>query len=164
MIIISLVLVGSVFIPYYFLERNGRAGRKQWRDAYDRAVKEHHLNIISEEAWEQNYIGIDPHLRKLLFIKNYETFKVDEVIDLDKVVGCKIIENRKYPKIRDKKISVLERLDLELSLDHNGNNLLLNLYDIKVNFSEDYEVRRAEKLKLIILNHIHSYHRGSKVA
>ncbi|MDC6352715.1 hypothetical protein PP178_14230 [Zeaxanthinibacter sp. PT1] len=163
-IIISLVLVGSVFIPYYFLESNGRASRKQWQVTYHKAVNAHQLNIIMEEAWEQNYIGIDDQLKKLLFIKSYDSVKTDTVIDLNNLSQCKVIEVRKYPRVKDKKTEILERVDLELSFHHEENKLFLNLYDNKINFSQDYEIRRAEKWRQIISKHIRSYQRGNRVA
>lgn len=152
MILVSLLLVGSVFIPFFLFNAAGKTERKKMKAQIAQEVAKNGLNVSKSETWGNTYIGIDPNQGKLLFIKILETTSTAQLFDLDAIKECHKSEIRKVAKVDNRKELMLERLDLQVVLK-NGENLLLNYYDLDENRKEDFELQRIDKWVRIIGNH-----------
>ncbi len=161
--IVSLLLVGSVFLPFFLLSTLGKKETKKLKAEIKAVKTKNNLKVSQEEFWGDNYMGIDPNQKKLIFFKSSGLEKNWHLLDLNKLKGCKVIEKRKVIKIKNKRDSLLERLDLEL-LFKNGDVLLLPFFDAAESHSEDFENRRIEKWKAIIFNQISTASLSQKVA
>ncbi|WP_339654342.1 hypothetical protein [uncultured Maribacter sp.] len=153
MIIVSLLLAGSVFIPFYLFNIAGQSERKKFKKKIEEIITKNNLNISESETWGITSIGIDPIMKKLLFVKIYPTENNIQLVDLSAVNEFQILEKRKVISTENRKERVLEQLDLQVLLK-NGNMHILNFYTISEDQGEDFEVRRIEKWNALLKSFI----------
>ncbi len=151
-IVICLVLVGSVFIPFFLFNALGKTAVKKMNGKVKQFITEKSLTISESEYWGNSYIGLDINQGKILFVKLLPPDFACELLDLSAINDCQLNEIRKILKIRNKKELLLEKLDLEIMLK-NGETIVLNFYDNNDNRAEDYEYARAEKWKTLLIRH-----------
>jgi len=163
LIIVCLVLVGSVFVPYYFFILAGKSETNSIKAKYKAAIAKHNLNVSQFETWANNYIAIDTDQKKLFFLKINETENIEQLVDLNKIKETKIIEIKKSVKTNNGVHIVLEKLDLELFLI-NGERIFLNFYDSNQIYAQDFELKRAEKWKAIVFEIIKALNFGKRAA
>ncbi len=163
MIIVSLVLVGSVFIPFYVFNATGQSERKKIGAKIKQVIVQHNLKVSESENWGNTYIGSDAEQRKVLFLKITPLESIEQLVDLNTLKTCQIVEKRKSVKTKEKKELLLEKLDLEL-LKKNGDRLLLNFYDASEDRMEDFELKRAEKWKGTLDHMVTTNSQGKKTA
>lgn len=163
LIIVCLVLVGSVFVPYYFFILAGKSKTNSIKAIYKAAIAKHNLNVSQFETWANNYIAIDTDHKKLFFLKINETENIEQLVDLNKIKETKIIEIKKSVKTNNGVHIVLEKLDLELFLI-NGERIFLNFYDSNQIYTQDFEHKRAEKWKAIVFDIIKTLNFGKRAA
>jgi hypothetical protein len=143
---ISLILVASVFLPFFLIDSAGRKGVKKMKKESRAEVLARKLNITEQEIWGNSFIGIARDQQKLLFIKFAEPEKVVSEIALEMVKNCEVESLLGTLKSGNKKEKVLERLDLKLSLRGTPpSTVTLNFYDSDGIYKEDFEQARAEK-------------------
>lgn len=151
-VIVCLILVGSVFIPFFLFNAAGKKTAKKIGIKVKEVIAKNNLNISDSETWGDTYIGMDTNQRKFLYLKFKASENLEELVDLDTIDTCQIAEKRKVVKVNDKKELILEILALEI-LQKNGDNLLLNFYSMNEDRTEDFEHARAEKWKAILNSH-----------
>ncbi len=161
-VIVCLIVVGSVFIPFVLFSSAGQNGRKKIKAQIKLVVTQYDLNISESENWGNTYIGLDTDQGKFLFIKLKASENLEQLIDLKTINGCQITEKRKVVKTHGKKEMLLERLDLKI-LHKNGDNLILNFYDVDEDRKEDFELQRIEKWKALVA-HLSAVPFGEKAA
>lgn len=144
MYLVSLLLIGSVFLPFYLFNAAGKSERKKLKNKIEQIIAKNGLSISASETWGIRHIGVDPIKKKLLFVKIYPTENSIQLVDLFSVKEYQFLEKRKVVTIENRKERVLEQLDLQVLLK-NGNMILLNFYTTAENQGEDFEVRRIEK-------------------
>ncbi|ADV49520.1 hypothetical protein I2486_11205 [Cellulophaga sp. E16_2] len=148
-ITICLVLVGIIFIPFFLFNMSGKSTSKKVEEAAKALNTKNQLTISQSELWGNAYIGIDENKQKLVFLKFSEKETYERVVAISSVKDCMILEQRKFFKVKNKKDSHLEKLDLKITLK-SGQYFELNFYDETLNYSEDFEVKRIEKWKMLI--------------
>jgi hypothetical protein len=148
-IIVCLILVGSVFVPYYLFHAVGKKESKKIRTCIKEIVTKKNLDIYDSENWRSTYIGIDKTNGKMIFLKLMQPENSIQLLDLFRIKECEIVERRKVVKVNDKKERKLEKLDLKVTLI-DGEILLLNFYDNSQYDIEDFELHRIEKWKSIL--------------
>ena len=153
MIIVSLILVGSVFVPFYLFNAAGQNECKRLKTKMQQIITKNSLTINESEIWGITHIGIDSVQKKLLFLKIYPTENSIQLLDLCTVKEFQIVEKRKVVKTGNRKERVLELLDLQVFLK-TGDVLMLNFYDLVEDQGEDFELRRIEKWKAILNGHL----------
>jgi len=162
-VIVSLILVGSVFVPYYFLILAGNSETKKLKTKYKAAIAKNNLNISQAETWGNSYIALDTNHKKLFFMKIYETESIEQLVDLNKIKETKIIVSKKSIRTKDGLKEVLEKLDFEILLV-SRERIILNFYDSNQIYAEDLELKRIEKWKAIIFDHIKAVNIGKSAA
>lgn len=155
-IIVGLIIVAMVLIPYYLFIKAGKSESKIMEAKIKQVIATYNLNISLYEEWGIRYLGIDTLQRKLVFVKSMvlEVVPSEEtiqILDIDSIQSCRIVELRKPIKIGDRKEVVLEKLDLEVTLK-NGDHLLISFYHMDEDRMEDWELRRIEKWKATLMD------------
>lgn len=153
MIIVNLILMGSVFLPYYLFIAEGLKERKKLKTKINQTIINNGLNINESEIWGITYIGMDEFRQKLLFLKIHQSETSIQLLDLGTVKEFQIIEKRKVIRTGNRKERLLEKLDLQIFLK-TGDVLMLNFYDLFEDQGEDFELRRIEKWKAILNGHL----------
>ena len=137
-------------LPFAWFMLIGKNNTRKKEKLFKNAVKNENLSLTNNEQWNNNFIGIDEAKNMLVFIKliNQEISVLK--IDLKRLKSCQIDrETRDFKK--DKKVETeLQSLDLDLSFHLQSDSTRLNFYNINEQFSEDLEMKRAEKWQTLI--------------
>jgi hypothetical protein len=150
LLIVSIILVSSVFLPFYLIDRTGKSAAGHRKKQFKMAIAKNHLALSDQEIWGNSFIGIDRQQKKLLFMKVEDKDQWEKLIDLNNIKECKITASYKKTTVKNHNDMLLLKLDLEIHA-HKGNSLVvLNFFDIDGPYKEDYEMIRAEKWKGII--------------
>ncbi|MGB5274366.1 MAG: hypothetical protein WBN39_09965 [Flavobacteriaceae bacterium] len=154
LLIISVILVSSVFLPFFLIDRTGKSAAGHRKKQIKMAIAKDHLALTEQEIWGNSFIGIDQQQKKLLFMKVEDKDQLEKLIDLNNIKDCKITTAHKKSTVKNHKEMLLLKLDLEIH-SLKGNSIeILNFYDIDGPYKEDYEMIRAEKWKAIINAHV----------
>jgi hypothetical protein len=129
----------------------GKTKTSKKGNLFKQLVKQESLTLTSTEQWNNNFIGVDETNKIVIFIKLLESENQINKVNLNDLVSSRINKvTRDFKK--DKKMeSELQSIDLELGFRSKKPNLNLRFYDIEDNFSEDFEMKRAEKWQQLIL-------------
>lgn len=163
LIIVDLIVMVSVFLPYFLFISVGKRERKRKSAKIKQAIGNNSLNITQAENWGNTYIGLDTNRKKFLFLKITASECLEQLVDLNTLNGFQILEKRKGIKTKGKKELLLERLDLEVLLK-NSEPILLNFYDIDQMLQEDFELQRIQKWKAILIGQLSAKPFGKKAA
>ncbi|MET6991279.1 hypothetical protein [Sediminicola arcticus] len=165
LVIISLILVASVFVPFFIIDFSGKSGIKQMRNLFKLEQVKYNLKVTEQENWGNTFIGIDRVQKKMLFMKFLEAEPTIHLIDLGKIQSCEIESKVEIIKTKIKKDSILQQLNLKItSPGTNSFEGILNFYDAEGIYGEDFEMARAEKWKTIVKEHMSTMSAGKKAA
>lgn len=149
-IIITTLLCAIPYLCFVFIEKGNTIKRDK---QFNEPIKGQNLNFSYKEQWNDKFLGIDPFQKTLVFIclknKQFEVIK----IDLKKVNAVTI--NKKTREFKKEKMVevALQSLWLELTLQSSLTPITLPLYSVTEEFSEDFELKRAEKWLQYIQQH-----------
>lgn len=148
-IFVHFAVVAAVAIPYIIFVLIAARERRSLKLELQREVKLHDLKLDEVDRWNSNIIGIDKtHQKVLLVQRRKQAFSV-QLIDLKKVKSSILLHEVKTIKINKKDESLLQRVDLELSL-YSGGKQVVNLFDTELTYFQDYEMKNAEKWNNIL--------------
>ena len=165
MLLISVLLVLCTVIPFVILNKSGKGDLKIMSKEIKNLVIESKLKFDLKESWGNSFIGLDSNNKKLIFSKVFDGVVALANIDLNEVSNVKIEKKTYELKSKNKRETVLEKLDLEISfLDHEKPAKILNFYDINSIYMEDYELVRAEKWNTAINGILKTNIKRAKVA
>jgi hypothetical protein len=153
---VDLAVVASVVIPYLLLVITGFNENKTRRKKFLKGAGKNHMVPDETDHWNLNTIGIDRKLQKLLFLQRNSKGDRVEFFDLKNIRKSTLISTTKTIKINDKVEEVLQQIHLELESNFSSEKKLLNLYDCDLTYSQDYEMKHAQKWNEII-NAVISY-------
>ncbi|MEH6408622.1 MAG: hypothetical protein V7767_15200 [Leeuwenhoekiella sp.] len=150
-ILICLVVVASICIPYLLFTMGGKRDVKNINTTIKNEISQNNLTISASEKWRNTYLGIDKMQRKALFLKISKIENTVQLLDLNEIRGFEIVEKRRELKIKDRKDMLLEQLDLKVNF-LNSEIILLRFYDEIQDQYEDYELRRIDKWKAMLVD------------
>jgi hypothetical protein len=147
MIILTTLFCVLPFAWFMFIgKNNSRKKEKLFKDA----IKDENLSFNTKEQWNNNFIGIDESKNILMFIKLIKQEASILKIDLNEIKSCQINKKTRDFKRENKMETELQSLDLELAFLTKSEIVTLNFYDINDEFSEEFEMKRAEKWQTLI--------------
>lgn len=165
LVIISLVLVASVFLPFFIIDFSGKSGIKQMKKLFELEQVKNNLKLTEQENWGNTFIGIDREQNKMLFMKFSEVEPSIHLIDLSKIQACEIDSKIASVKTKIKKENILQKLNLKISpKDTRNPEEILNFYDSEGIYGEDFEMVRAEKWKTNVKSYINTMSSVKKAA
>ena len=137
-----------VVLPYLWFILIGKINSNKNDKLFKDVIKRENMSFNTKEQWNNNFIGIDESKNILMFIKLINQETSFSKIDLNKLKSCQI--NRKIMDLKKEKKteSKLQSLDLELIMK--SDTITLHFYDTNDQFSEDMEMKRAEKWQTLI--------------
>ncbi|MCK0190944.1 hypothetical protein [Arenibacter sp. F20364] len=165
MLLVSALLVLCTIIPFVILNKSGKGDLKLMSKEIKNIMVQSKLKFDLKESWGNSFIGLDSNNKKLIFSKVFDGVVALENIDLNEVSNIKIVKKTYELRSKNKKETVLEKLDLEIGfLDHDKPIKALNFYDINSIYMEDYELVRAEKWSATINGAVATSLKSAKVA
>lgn len=152
MLVVNIAVVSIVFVPYLIFIIIGQKEARKLSSKFKEEAGRHNLKISERENWNQNILGLDVSKQKLLFVQRRNDEFLVELIDLSPVKLSRLAVDSKEAMVNEKKENVLQRIDLELINYNMQVKHMICLYDSELNFSQDFEMRRAEKWNKLINN------------
>ena len=148
--LVTLVITLLGVLPFFWFMYIGKNADRKHKKVLEELIKGENLILNQKEQWNNNLIGIDETKKSLLFVKFAGSEKLITKIDLHDLKSCHINKiTRDFKK--DKKMeSELQTLNLDLAFVSRKPDVTLNFYEIKDNFSEEFEMNRAEKWETLI--------------
>lgn len=144
LIIISVLLVSLVFLPFILIPLVQNRGSKNLKNKFRDEALRLGLNTDLKENWNCNFIGIDSAQKKLLFVQKIDEAYISEFVDLSNVSQSRVVVTEIHKRSGKKEETELQRVDLEFTF-YGQEKKLVNLYDSDTNFTQDLEVKHAEK-------------------
>lgn len=148
-LIVDFALVAAVFVPYFLFILIGQREERKLKNKFSEEAKKHQLFFDEKESWNNNIVGLDRRNAMILFVQKRKTGVIAEIISIREVRACEISKEVQTVKIEQRAEDILQRLDLKLALQ-DGNEKYVNLYNCKEIFTQDYEMRHAEKWNQLI--------------
>ncbi len=145
-IIISGILVFITFLPYFLFPLLRNKDDKNLRRKFNEEALRLVLNISYKLLWNTNIAGVDILKRQFLLVQKPDSDFIIQNIDLNKVSQIKLVSQ--YSELRQKRklIQTLYRVNLEFSENNIGGAAIVNLFDSESNYTQDFEIKNAEKL------------------
>lgn len=163
--IIDLILILSIFVPYYLFIRAGRKGRQLRNKIIDEISRNRKILPNIHEQWGNYYIGIDSLENSLIHIQFVNREAVENLIPLNKVSDCSLIQEYKGVRKGKGKEDVLNFLAIEFRHHQPGTAAAqIVFYDSSVMAGEDYEMQRAQKWLGVIKEHLKTRKPGTVAA
>ena len=152
--LVSLILITIIFAPFFYAGFSGNSHAKKLKKIFKNEVAKQGYNLNHMEFWGNTFIGLDLKKSKLIYMSviNSELFKKEILINSikDCNVVKKIYNHKKNGKVQTQLVSV----DLELTFkNYNEPVTLLNFYNRDNFYTENHELKRAEKWKSLLLQH-----------
>ena len=161
LLILCLIMVVLIFAPFVLFNISGKT--KKSKTKLKEIMSKNNLIITQEETWGNSYIGLDQNQKKIVLLKFSDSEINEQLFDISKIKECAILEKRKQLISKDKKESVLEKLDLRILL-RGGETVDFNFFDTNLNYKEDFELKRIQKWKSQIVELITKEKSTQKVA
>ena len=163
--LVSGLLVLCTVLPFIILNKSGKGDLKIMNKEVAKLINEGKLKFSLKENWGNSFIGLDANNRTLVFSKVFDGVVALDNIDLNEVLNVKIVKKTHEVRSKNKKETVLEKMDLEIRfLDEQKPHKTFNFYDIDSIYVEDYELRRAEKWNAAINGAVATSFKSAKVA
>lgn len=150
-ILISTLLVLSVFLPFLYFVYNGAKNTVSIKKQANELIKNNGLVYSAKESWRKNFIAISDQSNVITFIQfGTDTSNIITDINLNDLKACNIIKN--YNHGTNKSLS-LKNLSLEFIYKAaNKPNTSISFFDIDADLTEDFELQRIEKWHDLIKN------------
>ena len=153
LVIISALLVLSVFLPFIIFIYNGTKNTSSIKKQAKLLIQNNGITYMHKEIWRKNFIGISNDNKIITYIKfNSDKSSVIDNINSNDIKQCNIIKNYNNGA---NKVSYLKSLGLEFIYKSSTNpNLIIPFFNVDDDLSEDFELQRIEKWHALIKNTI----------
>ncbi len=152
---VMIILTTSLCVlPFLWFMLIGKNTARKRKNIFKNLVKQHQFQISQKEQWNSNFIAIDDTQKMLLFIKLKPTGNEVFKINLNEVRACHVNKVTRDFKRNKKVESELQTIHLEFTFTNHKPMQILNFYDIIEEFSEEFEMKRAEKWQQVITQNI----------
>ncbi len=145
-IIVSGILVIISFLPFILLPLLMSTKKKNLQKKFKEETLRLNLNISYKLVWNSNIAGIDILKKQFLFVQEPDSNFVIHHVDLNKVMQIKTVSHYAEFNLQKKLVQTLSRVDLEFYENKPVGPLTINLFNYDLNYTEDFEIKNAEKL------------------
>lgn len=145
-IIIWGILVIISFLPFILFPLLGSKEEKKLRRKFKEEALGLVLNISYELRWNANIAGVDMLKRQFLLVQKPDTDFIIQHVDLNKVSQIKLVSHKAEFSSQGKLVQTLSRVDLEFVENSTAGAVTVNLFDSESNYTQDLEIKNAEKL------------------
>lgn len=153
LVVISTLLVLSVFVPFIIFIYNGAKNTVSIKKQSLLLIKNNGIVYSEKDVWRKNFMAISNDNKILTYINFKQDKPFVNNISLIDVKQCHIIKN--YNSNSTNKVTSLKSLDLEFIYKSSSKpNVIINFFNIDNDLSEDFELQRIEKWHALIKNAI----------
>lgn len=151
---VHFALVAAVVVPYLIFILAAVREQKELRRKFNEEASRFRMSFDQVDKWNWNIIGLDKGQQKVLFFQQRGESFISQLINLKTIRSSSLLHQVRRMKINDKNEDILQRIDLEITF-HNGEKQLISLYDSNVTYTQDYEMKNAERWNRILNDAVH---------
>lgn len=145
-IVISGILVIFSFLPFILFPLLRSKEEKNLKNTFKKETSSRELNITYKLAWNNNLAGIDILKREFVLLQWLNNNFVVQHVNLSQYHTIKIMVENRLVERHNKNTEELSRISLAFFRNNAEEPIMLNFYDYELNFSQDYEMKNAQKL------------------
>lgn len=143
-LIVDVALVALIFLPYVLFILIGRREERKIKNRFLEEALKINLTIEEKDFWNTTVVGLDITRSKVLITQKRKTGIVVELIDLKEIRSCEVLQEVQTVKISGHSENVVQRIDLQLELFNNSTRIV-NFYHCEETYSQEYEMKHAER-------------------
>ncbi len=143
-LIVDFAMLALVFVPYLIFILIGKREERNLKNTFLEEARKLRLRLDEKDKWNNNIIGLDKEKTTLLLVQKRRTGLLTEVIDLREVRACEVLQEVQTVRIEQRNEQILQKIDLQLKL-YDGSFRIIKLYDCEETYTQDYELKHAEK-------------------
>jgi len=154
--IFGLVILIIIILVVVIANNNKKNKKKQFVQTLSDLAEKSNCTISEYDLWNNTLIGIDNAAHKLFFIRKTAEISVNNVIDLQGVQKCRVINSSRVVTNNETNNTVIDKLELALtSPDIKIADTLLEFYNTnRDNLFLNGELPLAEKWAAIVNTNI----------
>ncbi|HSI70489.1 MAG TPA: hypothetical protein VK941_09670 [Gillisia sp.] len=146
LIIISGLLVIISFLPFILIPLLRSREVEKFKNKFKEEALALGLNISYQLSWNTNMAGIDILKRQFLLIQNFNNEFTIQHVNLNSVQLIKLVTENRITVLNKKSIESLSRVNLEFYENNLIEPITVNLFNYDLNYTQDLEVKNAQKL------------------
>lgn len=143
-LLVDFALLALVFIPYFSFILISHREERRLKKIFSEEALEHQLKADEKDRWNNNLVGLDKNKLMVLFVQKRKSGVFKEFIDLKEVKSCEILQEINTVKIDNRTENILQRIDLQFRL-YNNSSRVVTLFNCEETYTQDYELKHAEK-------------------
>ena len=152
--VISLILVLAVFGPFFLAATFGNSEKRKWKQNINQTVRKLDLKLSHKEHWSDLFIGIDRERGSLLHMQRGTDGRIIiQQLALSGLQRCEIRREERNQRVQERTEQILQRLELELGFGGKRSPARLLFYQKSDLYAENYEQRRIERWRDLILKY-----------
>ena len=154
--IFGLVILIIIVLAVVIVNSNKKNKKKQFLQTLSDLAAKNYCKISEYDLWNNTLIGIDKDARKLFFIRKTGDHTISNVIDLQGIQKCRVINSGRVVTNNETNHTVIDKLELALtSPDAKIADTMLEFYNTnRDNLFLNGELPLAEKWAAIVNTNI----------
>ncbi len=155
-VIFGLVILIIIVLAVVIVNNNKKNKKKQFVQTLSDLAEKSNCKISEYDLWNNTLIGIDNAAHKLFFIRKTAEIAITNVIDLQGIQKCRVINSSRVVTNNDSNHNVIDKLELALtSPDAKVADILLEFYNTnRDNLFLNGELPLTEKWAAIVNTNI----------
>lgn len=140
-----------VLIIFAVIKYNAIRKKQKFKKIFHNLGKENEINISEFDNWKHYALGIDRHLKKILYLNNSKGAEKAIIINLSLIKSVEMQENSRHVKSANGDLRVLDSLGLKVNMkSKDAVPVILEFYNSDNSALRHHEMDTAEKWKQII--------------
>lgn len=145
-VVVLAILVIMSFLPFIILPLLISTKKISLHKKFKDEALRLRLNMSYELTWNSNIAGIDILKKQFLFFQERESDLVIPHVNFNKISEIELITNYAECYVQKKRVQTLSGIDLEFFENNISRPVTVNLFNYDLNYTEDFEIKNAEKL------------------
>jgi len=154
--IFGLVILIIIVLAVVIVNSNKKNKKKQFVQTLSELAEKSNCKISEYDLWNNTLIGIDTAGHKMFFIRKTAENAISNVIDLQGIQKCRVINSSRAVTNKDSNHTVTDKIELALaSPDAKISDTILEFYNTnRDNLFLNGEIQLAEKWATIVNTNI----------
>ncbi|MFD2552301.1 hypothetical protein ACFSQP_10775 [Bizionia sediminis] len=150
-IIIGLIITAVIVVPIAYIQWSQKIEKKKTKTAFINNAKQNKIQVSHMDFWGTYYgIGLDSQKNVLVYSKKTEENPVWLSVNLNTIKTCYIDTVTQHIKTKTANKVETERLNLVLKTKHAQDTVVLEFYNVDVNFEMTTEHPLLQKWQNLI--------------
>jgi len=144
--IIGAILIAISIVPIILMGKNRKKREKKALQSLIKIANQQNCIISKHENCSDFVIGMDEIKNVVFFYKNINDKELEQVVDLNVIQNCKVINTSRTIKNKDGNQKVIDRLELSfIPTNKNEPGIKMEFFNSNISTQLDGELQSIEK-------------------